>query len=799
VAQRDLNFAVGKTIDRLVFLRICEDRGIEPYGRLQDLANAPNIYRRLAELFQRADERYNSGLFHFNAERDRPEAPDELTLGLSIDDKPLKEIIRNLYYPDSPYEFSVLPAEILGQVYEQFLGKVIRLTKGGQAKVEEKPEVRKAGGVYYTPAYIVEYIVQHTVGRLLEERTPQQAAKLRILDPACGSGSFLIGAYQHLLDWHRDRYIEKDAEKHARGRAPRLYRGPAGDWRLTTGEKRRILLNNIYGVDIDPQAVEVTKLSLLLKVLEGESQETIANQLRLFHERALPDLAANIKCGNSLIGPDLYAERQMTLLQNEEKDRINVLDWKAEFSQVLRRQEHGFDAVIGNPPWVMAGYYVGAEIEYLRRKYQSAAGKFDLYYLFVELGAGLVSDAGWFGMIVPNKFFHTRAAQQLRAILSAKNVVHTLVDFGYERVFAGATNYSCIMLLRKTPTRTVTYARAGAGLAIVDSQKVRSATLTRNTWHFIRKDDESVFRKMEAVGVPLETIVRRFGTGVQTGADKILCVDAERARQLRIEKAILRPILRGRNVRRYQASGNPRQVVFPYTDAEDEFRICDEDTLRTKYPRAHSYLLESKDPLSKRVWFGKNATQLSGKWYGMMYLDSRWAFTKPHLLTPSLSNRSNFALGEGTLFATGTAGVTSVIPKDTEQSVLYLLGLLNSSVMSWYAVNHSPVFQGAYFKFSAPYLKRLPVRTIDFSVQSDKAAHDRIVEHVESIVSLRRRLGAARAPHDRTAIRRQIDATDRQIDRLVYDLYGLTDEEIRIVEQATAPPAERRTEGAEEA
>jgi len=200
-----------------------------------------------------------------------------LTLSLSIDDKPLKELLQRLYFPESPYEFSVFPAEILGQVYEQFLGKVIRLTEGHRAKVEEKPEVRKAGGVYYTPSYIVDYIIQNTVATLLEKSTPARASSLRILDPACGSGSFLLGAYECLLSWHRDWYIENDPEKHARGRNPRFYRGPAGDWRLTTAEKKRILLNNIYGVDIDPQAVEVTKLSLLLKVLEGESGETIAN------------------------------------------------------------------------------------------------------------------------------------------------------------------------------------------------------------------------------------------------------------------------------------------------------------------------------------------------------------------------------------------------------------------------------------------------------------------------------------------------------------------------------------------
>src|SRR5438552_1137375 len=196
LSQRDLNFSVQRTIDRIVFLRICEDRRIEVYGRLQALLNGEHTYRRLYQLFREADQRYNSGLFYFQKERDRVEPPDDLTPELEIGDAVLKRIIRRPYYPDSPYEFSVLPADILGQVYEQFLGKVIRLTEGHQAKVEGKPEVKKAGGVYYTPTYIVDYIVKNTVGKLLEHKTPKQAAKLRILDPACGSGSFLIGAYQ---------------------------------------------------------------------------------------------------------------------------------------------------------------------------------------------------------------------------------------------------------------------------------------------------------------------------------------------------------------------------------------------------------------------------------------------------------------------------------------------------------------------------------------------------------------------------------------------------------------------------
>ncbi|MBI2807447.1 MAG: N-6 DNA methylase [Planctomycetes bacterium] len=433
LSQRELNYAVQVTIDRILFLRMCEDRGVEQYGQLAALQNGTATYGRLKELFRKADERYNSGLFHFTKEHDRSEPPDELTTALNIDDRPLKEIFKSLYYPDSPYEFSVLPAEILGQVYEQFLGKVIRLTEGHRAVVEEKPEVRKAGGVYYTPTYIVDYIVKNTVGKLLgtsspsplvgESRgegaapglTPRQASKLKILDPACGSGSFLLGAYQFLLDWHRDWYVNDGPEKHTK----EIFQGRGGAWLLTSKERKRILVNNIFGVDIDPQAVEVTKLSLLLKVLEGESQQTLERQLLLFHERALPDLASNIKCGNSLIGPDFYDGQQLLDFGEEERYRINVFDWHAEFPQVfpspLTSPERkrgdaargevagGFDAVIGNPPWGQKEIAEEQGIKkYVWERYPSAKGIYDLFRPFVQKGVELAHPGGLFGMVLPD-------------------------------------------------------------------------------------------------------------------------------------------------------------------------------------------------------------------------------------------------------------------------------------------------------------------------------------------------------------------------------------------------------------
>lgn len=806
ISVDDLNFAVQRTIDRILFLRICEDRGIEPAHNLMALLNGDRVYARLGQIFRGADDRYNSGIFHFPAsgkkpDPDRAEPPDDLTLDLTIGDQPLKHIIRGLYDTGqlfTSYAFAVIPPEILGHVYEQFLGKVIRLTASHRVKIEEKPEVRKAGGVYYTPAYIVDYIVKNTVGKLLEDKSPKQAQKLRILDPASGSGSFLIGAYQFLLDWHVRWYLDNDPAKHCKGKnpalmrihspsldeerdAPRTRKNGKYDYRLTTAKRKDILLNSIYGVDIDPQAVEVTKLSLLLKVLEGESQESINAQMKFLHQRALPDLGRNIKCGNSLIGDDF----DDTDLSDDEQKKINRFNWQTAFPKTFKNG--GFDAVIGNPPWLMAGYHHDECLEYFKKRYKSATGKFDLYYLFIEASfSQLVRDKGRFGMIVPNKFFHTKAAASLRSLLFDGAFIGHLVDFRDAQIFSGATNYSCILSGSKTRHENILYTKSRAGLSPVEEFEVSLSTLSKPTWNFEDTGRRSLFDRLDAFGTPLAKLTKRFGTGVQSGADRILVMDRATSSATKIDLKVLRRFIRGRDVRRYALSEDGKSLVFPYRTTKGEFRILSEMELK-KQAGAWKYLKGHQTKLGQRIWFGKNATDLSGAWYGMMYVDSCAAFTAPHILTPALSDRARFTLGSGDLFATGTAGVVSIIPEpDLQEDICYLLGLLNSRLLTMYIISHSPPFSGGFFKFSAPYLKALPIRTIEFSKKSDKAAHDRMVKLVDRMLDLHGKRAAAKSPLDKERITRDIEATDRQIDKLVYDLYGLTEDEIRVVEEATS-------------
>jgi len=251
---------------------------------------------------------------------------------------------------------------------------------------------------------------------------------------------------------------------------------------------------------------------------------------------------------------------------------------------------------------------------------------------------------------------------------------------------------------------------------------------------------------------------------------------------LHLEKDALRQVIKGRDVRKYVSLSNLKLLIFPYGVQNEKFKIFTEEQL-DRYPNTRKYLNTNKDKLSHRIWFGKSAQELSGKWYGLMYLDAPNSFSKPHILTPSLSNKSNFTIGNSSVFVTGTAGVTSIIPKEENgENILFLLGLLNSKLISLYIIKHSPVFSGGYYKFSAPYLKNIPIHPIDFSKKIEKALHDKVVSLVDTMLGLQKSLAGARTPEEKKVYERQILAVDGQIDRAVYELYGLGEEEIGMVE-----------------
>jgi hypothetical protein len=797
LTQRELNFSVQMTIDRFIFLRICEDRGIEPYGRLQDLLKADGVYPRLCQLFRQADDRYNSGLFHFRVEKGRADDPDDLTLTLKVGDEPLKRIIGGTYYPDSPYEFSVLPVEILGQVYEQFLGKVIYLTDEHQAHVEDKPEVRKAGGVYYTPAYIVDTIVRETVGKLVDGKTPRQVARLKILDPACGSGSFLIGAYQYLLEWHRYFYHEDGPEKHKR----QLYQGPGGDWRLTTDERRRILLNNIYGVDIDSQAVEVTKLALSLKVLEGENEQTLIRQLQLFQERALPDLGNNIKCGNSLVTSDFYEAAPLFTLTSEEQYLVNAFDWDQEFPAIMAAG--GFDAVIGNPPYVRIQAmkeWAAPQVEYFKRKYRSASrGNYDLYAVFVERGLSLLNKSGRLGFILPNKLFNAEYGEPLRELMAAGGHVSAIVHFGDQQVFPRATTYTALLFLTKQKTDQLEFTRVPdirawrlANEAVTG--QLPAAGLSAKAWNFHVGSDAALATRLLDELPPLRTIADIY-VGVQTSADDVFILEGTLTpdgqlvaqskalqREVVLEPTLVLPVVSGVDVKRYGSLPSRQWIVFPYTVSDGTAVLTPWAAIAEQAPATAAYLKANEARLRarERGKFDDDA------WYRFGRNQNIGIQTQPKVCVPRLVSPLRATFDSEGRHCLDNVDVNGVVfkPQYAETSQAFLLALLNSRVLRWLFPKVSAPFRGGYWSANRQFLGQLPIRLPDLTSAADRKIHAGLVQLVGQVMQLRQAADAARTAHERTMLRRQMQAAEQRIDQLVYELYELSDTDIAIIEQA---------------
>ncbi|KPV54309.1 hypothetical protein SE17_04535 [Kouleothrix aurantiaca] len=773
LSKRDINYAVQMTIDRIIFLRICEDRGIEPYERLKGVLTNGSIYTKLCKIFQDADDRYNSGLFHFRKEKERPELPDDLTLDLVIDDEPFQRIIPNFYYPDSPYEFSVLPIEILGQVYEQFLGKVINLTTDHRATIDDKPEVRKAGGVYYTPTYVVDYIVKNTVGKLLDGKTPRQTTKLKILDPACGSGSFLIGAYQFLLDWHRDWYVNDGPEKHKKD----LYQAISGEWRLTADTRKRVLLNNIYGVDIDPQAVEVTKLSLLLKVLEGESSQTLATQLRMFHERALPDLAQNIKCGNSLIASDFYDNQQLGFFDAEEQYRINVFDWEDEFSNIL--QDGGFDIVIGNPPW--GAEFTEPELEYLRTHNKEVIVRMiDSFMYFVYQNSKRLKENGYFGMILPDVLLYQIDNAKLRKFILDGYEIDTTLNMG--DVFNKVVRPSSVIIYKNHHSRNTNIKigdfasvnKVMKAVALLDESHYDSIPqkeiynipsllfVTANPSHYL------IWTKVKSAAHDLlENIIDTDGIqrGVSPDLKQAFLVNTEVANTWALEKEKLRKSLTGgRQVKRYYIERPDLWLI--YTSRADDFR---------RLPNICKYVEQHKNEITcKEVQQGKHPL------YALHRPREEHIFTKPQKIVGVITEDEIIvALDSEQTFVTDGLYLFGLRePYDPR----YVMGILNSRLFV-FIYRLLAIEKGRVLAQVKPTtLSQLPIRTINPNNTQEKLLHDKICVSVDEISTLYINQTKAKTAQDKTLYNRQIIAATRRIDRLIYSLYNLNEQEIQLIE-----------------
>jgi hypothetical protein len=708
--EDEINFAVQKTIDRIIFLRIAEDRRVEPYGSLKEAIRHGNFYKNLFEQFRKAYEKYNSWLFDLNK--------DKISEHLKIDNKVIKTIITELYYPESPYEFSVLSVEILGSAYEQFLGKVIRITPARHVKIEEKPEVRKAGGVYYTPQHVVDYIVKNTVGKLIENKSPKEVSKIKIVDPACGSGSFLIGAYQYLLDWHKDYYSGNGKPFKWKKDSPLTAEG-----NLTTAEKKRILFNNIFGVDIDVNAVEVTKLSLLLKCMEGETEASINHQLKMFQEPILPDLDNNIKCGNSLIDTDYYSSE----LDFVDEKKIKPFNWQKEFSEVFK--QGGFDCVIGNPPWVSLSGKFGNKIlskhalNYLIAKFHGNTYRPNLYEYFVHKGLDIIKEGGYFSFIVPDRLGFNN-----QFILLRKKILE---------------NYKVEELLYKVPF-----------------PKIVTDTLI---FRFSHKRNSELNYKITVGEYNKETQIKNSKEYLQDPEHRFVYESSD------IASKILNKIFA---IKRCKPLGEIADTTSGFGGKTTEITNTRKNKKQIKVIRGRSI---QKFSVLKPYFFEFKKENITGG-----TTDKEKLGTKEKVLLRKTGYPIIATYDESGIYP--EQSVYFIFNNHTNNSLKYFTALINSNLFQFVYINKLVTN-----KYSTPHLKKIdldkfPVYLCDFKNQNEKAKHDEIVKLVDQLLNLNKKIREQKLETKRNLIQRKIEYCESRINEIVYQLYGLTEEEIKILE-----------------
>ncbi|MBN4998078.1 N-6 DNA methylase [Stenotrophomonas maltophilia] len=728
---------VQRTLDRLVFLRFLEDKQIETDIRMVDFGKRRSVWLDFQEASKRLDSIYNGIVFKPIARLDEA--------SFQIEDPSFGDICERLSSDNSPYNFDAIPIHILGSIYERFLGSVIRAT-AKRATVEPKPEVRKAGGVYYTPEYVVRHIVRNTVAKKIRGRSPSDIAKMRFADIACGSGSFLLGIYDELLRYHAEYYNLPGNEKKAKRDGCVLTED--GVWRLSLYQRRTVLLNNVFGVDIDRQAVEVAQLSLFLKLLEDE-RATSARQYQLDYARdrslktLLPDLSSNIVCGNSLIG---WGPASKLKLDEDEERRLNPLDFNVEFKEIMRGG--GFDAILGNPPYEVVEKERSAaswphqdfvDAIKLSGGYEDAlGGKLNLFRFFIVRAFDLSKVDGSVGMIVPLSLAADISCRRTRVRLVKELRPVSLdcfpqKDNAKRRVFRDA----------KLSTMIFVGARSGSE----SGADIRLSVYPWNSFHDAPKRaaiDLEDIAKLDPENIPIPLVSEaewKICKKIHSvpGVLRLGDVDGVRVTRGEINQTIYRKFI----------SSDPRLARM------------------IKGVEVGRYKLNKKLSQGEREWFDEASYLKVGSPKGVVQAERiatqriTGVDEERRIVATRIAPPAYFADSTNSLVTTDAAPFSND----------YLLALLNSKLMQWRfrltSTNNN---------VGTNELECLPV-VIPSKVQESEisaAVRAIIAENAKEVIV---------SEHSKDLSRRKIESNDEIIDHLVYKVYGLTPEEVKEIDR----------------
>jgi len=761
-----LNDIVQSYLNRIIFLRVCEDRNIEKYQTLFKLADSGD-YHLLIQKFKTADRYYNSGIFD-------QKLKDKIVENIS---STFWVIIKQLYYPESPYSFSVFSSDILGDIYEIFLAQKL-VIKQNEIFLEKKPEnIDK--DIVTTPQFIINDILKNIVKLKCSNKNDKEILDLKFADISCGSGAFLLKLFQLICEILIEYYYKNCPSK--------IIQTSVNTYRLPYDIKRAILEKCIFGFDKDFNAVEATKFGLLLKLLEDEDTNTLPDIKPI-----LPNLDKNIFWGNSLLSPEIIKKHDDSII-------INPFDFS----------NFRFDIIIGNPPYMKSEdmkNLTPLELPLYKKYYKTAYKQFDKYFLFIERALNLLSNDGCLGFIVPSKFTKVGAGKELRRIISSNKYLYKILSFGHNQVFNDKTNYTCLLFLSKKSNEYFDYTEIDdfekykIGISEpCNSNRKEAVEINSDVWVLLPSHLSKIYTNILSKSVLLEKIVgnNNIFNGIQTSANNIYIITPynednkfyyflKNKIEYKIEKEFVKPYFQTtqdeNNLYTYRILKPNALVIYPYYKSEKGIELFTLNQIKKNFPFGYQYLLNHKYILNNPKRDIKPPPNNSNEWYRYGRHQSLENCVLPEkIIVGVLSLGDKYAIdNNSTLISSGgTAGYCAIsVPENSKYSIYYIQALLNSKYLEWFCSIYGEVFRGGYIARGTKVLKALPIYRIDFDCARDRELHDDIVQCQKKLINIYSNIDN-NANNNRIKIQfqKEFDVEKKRLDTFLSNLYNLGEDD----------------------
>jgi len=826
LSEEILTSASQLLLNRIVFIKMLADKDLESdyLSKIIDSVNSTgktdiSFYEACQKIFEELNKTFNGSVFKKREELDY----------VKVRDKDLRDILDSIRPEKAIYSLDAMPVRVIGTMYEEFLGDVI-VKKGRGISSEQKPDVRKAGGVYYTPEYIVDYITENALSKYLTNcKKPEDVQKIKIIDPACGSGSFLISAYDILINWHMNYYkeiiinelnkgvsINKIQQKYINDISISVIDEKSKNFTisLTILKKSNILINSIFGIDLDDQAVEVAKFSLSLKAVEDYyDRQELYKEIGLFKTTILPDLSNNIKCGNTLIDDKYFSDLLLDISSEiEERKYIKPFNWyntgsydnetemwyDRGFPDIMNNG--GFDIVIGNPPYRRERDFKElldpiANTEF-GKKWKSP--RMDLWYYFIHKGIELLKENGILSFIVNAYWLNSTGSEKLISDIRNNTNVEEIFFLSNYKVFNNVSGQHLIIRLCKTSSKLNTKIKYAKELKIKDASFIIDNK--QNYFEYVKEeiqlftdskiDIEQYNNLLEKINrnEPLEKhgIIRqgiaenpasinaktneKFKNKFTTG-EGVFTLNIDEIKKLKIpkdEKLLIRPYHDLCDLGRYFINSEPSLNLIYSTKITcpniNEFPVIKQHLYRFK-----KIMDERRETKSGSI----------GWWHLHWPRDEQlWKSTK--IISLQMGKRPSFLVAEGSSYVSFSTNI--FVPNDNNISLYYYVALLNSKLL-WYWYLHNAKKRGVGLEINGNVFSKSPIKVIDFNNKEENAIYEHIIAKSKKLHEIQAEISITQSIKDKNICISMFNKIDEDIDKLIYILYNLNDTEIKYLEK----------------